>query len=155
MPVPQAVHPASPSRADIEARLSQTFLTLNQIAASLALIERSCSRVLEDLPVDDDEALEHALALRAATMYAQLTLERTDDVSDTLTTVARYLGYLKRDGTAAERAARLQTPVICTTAPSGSFTWNPNWMFSAGVRPKPLRSAVTASRLKPSTPIAK
>ncbi len=99
MPVSHAVHPGqSPSHADIEARLSQTFLTLNQIAASLALIERSCSRVLEDLPVENDEALEHALTLRAATMYAQLTLERTDDVSDTLTTVARYLGYLKRDG---------------------------------------------------------
>ena len=53
-----------PSRADIEARLSQAFLTLNQMAASLALIERSCSRVLEDLPVGDDDALEHALALR-------------------------------------------------------------------------------------------
>ena len=31
------------------------------------------------------------------TMYAQLTLERTGDVSDTLTTVVRYLGGLKKD----------------------------------------------------------
>ena len=59
---------SSPTRADVDARIGETFLTLNQIAASLALIERSCSRVLEELPVDDDEALEHALALRAATI---------------------------------------------------------------------------------------
>ena len=96
MSVINAARPG-PSHADIEARLSQTFLTLNQMAASLALIERSCSRVLEELPVRDDDALDHALALRVATMYAPLTLERTGDVSDTLTTVARYLGGLKKD----------------------------------------------------------
>ena len=96
MPVINAGRPGL-SHADIEARLSQTFLTLNQMAASLALIERSCSRVLDELHVVDDDALDHALALRVATMYAQLTLERTGDVSDTLTSVARYLGCLKKD----------------------------------------------------------
>jgi hypothetical protein len=64
--IPRDRTPLNPSRADVDARIGDTFLALNQIAASLSLIERSCSRVLEVLPVDDDAALDQALALRAA-----------------------------------------------------------------------------------------
>jgi len=56
----------NPSRAEVDARIGETFLALNQIAAALALIERSCDRVLDGLPVDDDATLDVALALRAA-----------------------------------------------------------------------------------------
>jgi len=93
--VPDAT-PAGPSRADIEVRLGQAFLTLNQMAASLAMIERSCTRVLEGLSIADDHTLQNAVALRAATKYAQATLEQTGDVSDAISSVARYLGALKR-----------------------------------------------------------
>src|SRR5262245_10219667 len=44
---------------------------------------------------------------------------------------------------------------ICTTAPSGSFTWNPNSMLSAGVRPCCFSTSVAVFRLKPCTPMAK
>ena len=46
--------PMHPTRADVDARIGETFLALNQIAAALSLIERSCARVLDGLPVDDD-----------------------------------------------------------------------------------------------------
>jgi hypothetical protein len=75
----------------VDARITGTFLALNQIAASLALIERSCSRVLDELPVADNAALDNALALRLAAVCAHTTLEQIGDVSDTLTTVLRYL----------------------------------------------------------------
>lgn len=88
---------AGVTRADIEARLSQSFMTLNQIASSLAVIERSCNRALETLPMASDVEVDQALALRTAASYAQLTLERTGDISDTLSSVARYLRCLKRD----------------------------------------------------------
>jgi hypothetical protein len=88
---------AAPSRTDIESRISRAFLTLNQMAASLAMIERSCNQVLEGLEIDGHGALHRALALRAATKYAQSTLEQTGDVSDTITSVARYLGCLKKE----------------------------------------------------------
>ena len=84
-----------PSRANVDARIGETFLTLNQIAASLTLVERSCRRVLDVLPVDDDAALDHALALRAASVHARLALEQIGDVSDTLTTVLRFLAQQK------------------------------------------------------------
>ena len=83
--------PPNPTRADVRACIGETFLALNQIAASLALIERSCSRVLESMPVVDDAALDHAMALRAASVHAHLTLEQIATVSDTLTTVLRFL----------------------------------------------------------------
>jgi hypothetical protein len=84
-----------PTRADVDARIGETFLTLNQIAASLALVERSCSRVVDGLPVDGDPALDHALALRDASTHARLALEKIGDVSDTLTTVLRFLAQQK------------------------------------------------------------
>ena len=40
----------NPSRAEVDARIGETFLALNQIAAALALIERSCDRVLTGFP---------------------------------------------------------------------------------------------------------
>ena len=39
----------NPTRADVDARIGETFLVLNQIAASLALIERSCDRVQHEI----------------------------------------------------------------------------------------------------------
>jgi len=84
-----------PTRADVDARIGGTFLALNQIAASLTLVERSCSRVADALPVDDETALDHALALRAASLHARLALEQIGDVSDTLTTVLRFLTQQK------------------------------------------------------------
>lgn len=87
--------PMSPTRADVDARIGETFLALNQIAASLALIERSCDRVLEGLPAGDDGGLETAIALRAARSNAHLTLEQIGNVSDTLTTVLRFLAQHK------------------------------------------------------------
>ena len=81
----------NPTRAEVDARIGETFLALNQIAASLALIERSCSRVLETLPVRDDAALDNALALRVARLHAHLTLEQIGDVSDALMAVLRFL----------------------------------------------------------------
>lgn len=87
--------PVNPTRADVDARIGATFLALNQIAASLALIERSCSRVMEALPMADDTAADHALALRTASLYAHVTLEQIGDVSDTLTTVLRFLSQQK------------------------------------------------------------
>lgn len=87
--------PLNPTRAEVDARIGETFLALNQIAASLALIERSCSRVMEALPVDDDAAVNNALALRVAGLYAHVTLEQIGDVSDTLTTVLRFLAQQK------------------------------------------------------------
>ena len=86
----------NPTRADVDARIGETFLALNQIAASLALIERSCDRALETLPVHDDAALDDALALRVASVCAHVTLEQIGDVSDTLTTVLRFLAQQKR-----------------------------------------------------------
>jgi hypothetical protein len=80
----------------VDARITETFLALNQIAASLALIERSCSRVLDELPVADGAVLDSALALRLATVCAHTTLEQIGDVSDTLTTMLRYLVQQKR-----------------------------------------------------------
>jgi hypothetical protein len=85
--------PKTPTRGDVDARIGETFLALNQIAASLALIERSCSRALETLPVENDAALDNALALRVASVYAHVTLEQIGDVSDTLTTVLRFLSH--------------------------------------------------------------
>ena len=87
--------PRTPTRAEVDARIGETFLALNQIAASLALIERSCSRVLDTLTVEDDVALDHAMALRVASVYAHVTLEQIGDVSDTLTTVLRFLAQQK------------------------------------------------------------
>jgi hypothetical protein len=87
--------PVNPTRADLDARIGETFLALNQIAAALALIERSCSRVVDELPLEGDTALEHALALRVASLYAHTTLEQIGDVSDTLTTVLRFLTQQK------------------------------------------------------------
>ena len=84
-----------PPRADVDARIGETFLALNQIAASLTLVERSCGRVLDVLPVDDDAALDHALALRAAIVHARLALEQIGDVSDTLATVLRFISHEK------------------------------------------------------------
>jgi hypothetical protein len=85
----------SPTRAEVDARIGETFLTLNQIAASVALIERSCERVLAGLPIDGDAALDTAIALRAARLYAHVTLEQIGNVSDTLTTVLRFLAGQK------------------------------------------------------------
>ena len=87
--------PMHPTRADVDARIGETFLALNQIAASLSLIERSCDRVLDALPVDDDATLDTAIALRAARFNAHVTLEQIGNVSDTLTTVLRYLSQQK------------------------------------------------------------
>jgi len=83
--------PVNLTRADVDARIGETFLALNQIAASLALIERSCSRVMEAFPVTADAAADHTLALRAASVHARVTLEQIGDVSDALTTVLRFL----------------------------------------------------------------
>ena len=85
----------NPTRADVDARIGETFLALNQIAASLTLIERSCGRVLEGLPVDDDATLDTAIALRTARFNAHVTLEQIGNVSDTLTTVLRFLSQKK------------------------------------------------------------
>ena len=85
----------NPTRADVDMRIGETFLALNQIAASLALIERSCSRVMEALPVADDASADHTLALRAASLHARVTLEQIGDVSDALTTVLRFLAQQK------------------------------------------------------------
>ena len=93
--VPRDRTPLNPTRADVDARIGETFLALNQIAASLTLIERSCGRLLDALPVDDDAALDQVLALRAASVHAHVTLEQIGDVSDTLTTVLRYLTQQK------------------------------------------------------------
>jgi hypothetical protein len=87
--------PRTPTRADVDARIGETFLALNQIAASLSLIERSCSRVLDTLSVEDHAALDSALALRVASVYAHVTLEQIGDVSDALMTVLRFLGQQK------------------------------------------------------------
>ena len=84
----------NPTRGEVDARIGETFLALNQIAASLALIERSCDRVLEELPVND-ATLDIALALRAARLNAHVTLEQIGNVSDTLTTVLRFLSRHK------------------------------------------------------------
>jgi hypothetical protein len=94
MPPPDRM-PTNPTRADVDARISETFLALNQIAASLALIERSCDRVLDALPADDGAAVDTAIALRTARSHAQVTLEQIGNVSDTLTTVLRYLSQQK------------------------------------------------------------
>ena len=91
----------NPTRAEVDARLGETFLALNHIAASLALIERSCGRALETLPVHDDAALDNALALRAASLYAHVTLEQIGDVSDTLMTVLRFLAQQKASAVAS------------------------------------------------------
>jgi hypothetical protein len=96
MPLPDRT-PQRLTRADVDARIGESFLALNQIAASLALIERSCSRMLERLPVDDDAALDNAMALRVASLNAHVTLEQIGDVSDTLTTVLRFLAQQKAD----------------------------------------------------------
>lgn len=85
----------NPTRAEVDARIGETFLALNQIAASLALIERSCSRVMEALPIADDMAVDHAIALRVASLNAHVTLEQIGNVSDTLTTVLRFLSQQK------------------------------------------------------------
>jgi hypothetical protein len=87
--------PLTPTRADVAARIGATFLALNQIAASLTLIERSCDRVLEGLAVDDEAALDTAIALGAARFNAHVTLERIGNVSDTLTAVLRFLAQQK------------------------------------------------------------
>jgi hypothetical protein len=81
----------NPTRADVDARIGETFLALNQIAAALALIERSCDRALDGFPVGDDGAVDIALALRAARFNAHVTLEQIGNVSDTLTIVLRFL----------------------------------------------------------------
>ena len=83
----------NPTRADVDARVGETFLALNQIASSLALIERSCSRVLDVLP--NDPTCDHVFALRAAGAHAHLTIEQIGDVADTLTTVLRFLTQQK------------------------------------------------------------
>ena len=93
--IPRERTPVTPTRADVDARIGETFLALNQIAASLALIERSCDRVLDGLPVDGDATLDIALALRAARFNAHVTLEQIGNVSDTLTTVLRFLSQQK------------------------------------------------------------
>ena len=88
----------SPTRAGVEAAICETFVALNQMAASLAAIERSCRQVLDALPTTDGTGIDNALALRVATVYAQMTLERTGDVSAALTSVARYIGQLQQVG---------------------------------------------------------
>jgi hypothetical protein len=90
-------------KGTIEARICETFIALNQMAASLALIERACRQVLDEMPVGDGAAIDNVLALRAATVYAQMTLERTGDVSATLTSVAKYIGQLPKDPDASSR----------------------------------------------------
>jgi hypothetical protein len=87
--------PQSPTRADVDARIGESFLALNQIAASLALIERSCARVVDEMPLHDDASLDHAMALRVASLHAHATLEQIGDISDTLTTVLRFLAQEK------------------------------------------------------------
>jgi hypothetical protein len=77
MPPRDRTHP-HPTRADVDARIGETFLALNQIAASLALVEKTCSRMVDVLPVDDDAVLD-----------------QIGDVSDTLTTVLRFLSQQK------------------------------------------------------------
>lgn len=93
MPPRDRTHP-HPTRADVDARIGETFLTLNQIAASLAFVEKSCSRMVDVLPVDD-AVLDHVLALRTAGAHARLAIEQIGDVSDTLTTVLRFLSQEK------------------------------------------------------------
>ena len=95
MPTRDRTPPQNPTRADVDARIGETFLALNQIAASLALNDRSCSGAIDALAVDDDAALDHALALRVAGLSAHVTLEQLGDVSDTLTTVLRFLSKQK------------------------------------------------------------
>ena len=85
----------APTRSDVDARIGESFLALNQIAASLSLIERSCTRVLDGLPLHDDAALENAMALRVASVHAHATLEQIGDISDALTTVLRFLAHEK------------------------------------------------------------
>jgi hypothetical protein len=51
--------------------------------------------VLEGLPVDSDATLDTAIALGAARFNAQVTLEQIGNVSDTLTTVLRFLAQQK------------------------------------------------------------
>ena len=87
--------PPQPTRADVDARIGETFLALNQIAASLALVERTCTQVVDALPVDDDGALTHSLVLRTASFHARLALEQIGNVSDTLTSVLRFLSQQK------------------------------------------------------------
>jgi hypothetical protein len=87
--------PPQPPRADVDARIGETFLALNQIAASLALVERSCTHVVDRLPADDDAALNHALTLRTASFHARLALEQIGNVSETLTSVLRFLSQQK------------------------------------------------------------
>ena len=85
----------TPTRADVDARIGASFLALNQIAASLSRIERSCTRVLDGLPLHDDAAIDNAMALRVASLSAHATLEQIGDISDTLTTVLRFLAHEK------------------------------------------------------------
>jgi hypothetical protein len=100
---PSDTRPPCPTRATIESSLREAFLALNEMAASLAAIERSCRQVLDELPAADASAVDNALALRAATVYAQMTLERTGDVSAALTSVARYIGQLQKESDASCR----------------------------------------------------
>ena|SRR5690242_3459045 len=94
MPPPDRT-PRNPTRADVDARIGETFLALNQIAASLALIERSCDRVLGALPARAGTGLDAAAVLSSARSHAQATLEQIGNVSDTMTIVLRYLSQQK------------------------------------------------------------
>ena len=84
------------TRADLEMRLAETFLLLNEIASSQALIERCCGRALALRPVDTETALERELALRTARDTAHATLEQIGDLSDRLTAVLRFISHHKR-----------------------------------------------------------
>jgi serine/threonine protein kinase len=85
-------------------------------------------------------------------LEAPAALERI--VSRCLATQPRERFQAMADVKAAlEQAVVIQT--ICTTAPSGSLTWNPNSMFWSGTRPSCFRTCVTASLLNLSTLMAK
>jgi len=74
---------------DADLRPADTFLLLNEIAASLAVIERTCDRALVAFPVDTDAAVGRAIALEAARTAARATLEQIGDLAETLTAVLR------------------------------------------------------------------
>ena len=84
------------ARQDLERRFGETFLLLNEIAASLSLIERTCGHALEQLPVKDEVGLSRAVALRRARAAALGTLEQIGDLADTVTALLRFFSRDKR-----------------------------------------------------------
>jgi hypothetical protein len=81
------------TRADLVRRFADTFLLLNEISSSLALIERSCSQALERLPTEHEARLSCAPALRAARASAHATLEQLGNLADTLTALLRFFSH--------------------------------------------------------------